>query len=72
MEKYIVDRFEGEFAVLEKKEGGTFDVPKSEIKDAKEGDIVILKDGIYVVDAEETQKRKKFMAEKIKRLFERK
>lgn len=70
--KYIIDRFEGEFAVLEKEEGGTFDVPKSEIIDAKEGDVVIFDNGIYTVDKEETKKRKELIAEKIKRLFERK
>ena len=40
MEKYIIDRFEGEFAVLEKEDGGTIDVPKTQIPDAKEGDVV--------------------------------
>ena len=72
MKKFIIDRFEGEFAVLEKEEGGTFDVPKSELGDAKEGDVVLLDDGVYIVDAEETQKRKKLISEKMRKLFGRK
>lgn len=67
MRRFIIDRFEGEFAVLEKEEGGTFDVPKSEIIDAKEGDVVIFDNGIYTVDKEETKKRKELIAEKISR-----
>ena len=70
--KYVIDRFEGEFAVLEKEEGGTFDVPKSELGDAKEGDVVLLDDGVYIVDAEETRKRKEMIAEKMRKLFGRK
>ena len=69
--KYIIDRFEGEFAVLEKEEGGTFDVPKTQIKDAKEGDVVLFDDGVYIIDAEETEKRKAMIEEKMRKLFER-
>ncbi len=70
--KYIIDRFEGEFAVLEKEEGGTIDVPKTQIPNAKEGYVVFFKDGVYSIDAEETEKRKALIAEKMKKLFERK
>lgn len=70
--KYIVDRFEGEFAVLEKEEGGTIDVPRSEIPKAKEGDVVLFENGAYSIDAEETKKRKALIEEKMKKLFGRK
>lgn len=72
MEKFIIDRFEGEFAVLEKEEGGTFDVLATKIPKAKEGDVVIFENGIYIIDEEETKRRKELIAEKMKKLFERK
>ena len=70
--KYIIDRFEGEFAVLEKEDGGTIDVPKSEIENAKEGDVILFENGVYIIDAEETEKRKALIEEKMKKLFGRK
>lgn len=70
--KYIIDRFEGEFAVLEKEDGGIIDVPKSEIEGAKEGDVVLFENGFYTIDIEETEKRKALIEEKMKKLFERK
>ena len=72
MKKFIVDRFEEEYAVLEKEEGGTIDVLKSDLPDVKEGDVVIYEDGIYTVDYEETRKRKELIKEKMRKLFEKK
>ena len=69
MEKYVIDRFEGEFAVLEKADGTTVDVKKSDLPPVKEGDVVIFNDGAYTVDSEETQKRKEIIAEKMSKLF---
>ena len=72
MEKYIIDRFEEEYLVLEKETGEIKDVLKDEIPDAKEGDVVIFENGKYTVDKEETEKRKKIIAEKLRKLFENK
>ena len=72
MKKFIIDRFEEEFAVLEKDEGGTVDVPRIKIPDAKEGDVILLENGVYTIDEAETLKRKEIIAEKMKKLFERK
>ena len=72
MEKYIVDRFEEEYLVLEKETGETLDVLKKEIPDAKKGDVVIFENGKYTVDIEETQVRKKIIAEKLRKLFVKK
>lgn len=36
----IIDRIEGEFAVVELDDGSILDVPKSLFNDAKEGDII--------------------------------
>ena len=69
MKKYIVDRFEENFAVLEKETGGTVDVDKSLLADAKKGDVVIEKDGKYFVDKKLTKERKISIMEKIRGLF---
>ena len=72
MEKFIVDRFEEEYAVLEKETLETVDVLRTELPDAKEGDVLIYENGVYTVDCEETQKRKEFIQEKLRKLFEKK
>ena len=70
MEKLIIDRFEGEFAVLEKQSGGTVDVLKKKLPDVKTGDVLIYENGTYTVDEEETLRRKKLIKEKLHKLFE--
>ncbi len=70
--KYILDRFEEEFAVLEKETGGTVNISKSFLQNAKEGDVIIEIDGEYLVDERATNKRKTRVEEKIKRLFSEK
>ncbi len=72
MKKYIIDRFEEDFAVLEKEEGGTINVPKSFFPDAKKGDIVTEKNGEYFVDEKLTMERKITIMKKIRRLFGKK
>jgi len=72
MKKFIVDRFEENYAVLENEMGKTVDVLRNEIPDAKEGDIIILRKGKYIIDTEETSRRKKIIAEKLRKLFEKK
>ena len=72
MKRFIVDRFEENFAVLEKEEGGTVDVLKSELPEVREGDVLICENGCYTVDYEETQKRKELIREKMRKLFEKK
>lgn len=68
MEKYIVDRFEGEYAVLEKEDGTTIDVLK-ELVSGAEGDVVVLKDGEYHADEEQTLVRRRMIEEKMRKLF---
>lgn len=71
MERYIVDRFEGDFAVLESEEGGTVDILKSLLPDANEGDVILFENELYRVDKEETLKRQELIAEKMRKLFEK-
>ena len=69
MEKYAVDRVEGEFAVLE-------NLKTKEIKlvellllpVVKEKDIIVYKDGFYMVDDKERRKRMKLIEQKLKKL----
>lgn len=72
MGKYIVDRFEEEYLVLENETGETIDVLKREIPNVKKGDVIIFENGKYTVDGEETEARKKIIAEKLRKLFEKK
>ena len=54
---YTLDRFEGNFAVLEDRNSKRMlDIPISNIpSNAKEGDILKLSNGSYIVDHEETK-----------------
>lgn len=54
---YTLDRFEGNFAILENRNTKEMtDIPISNIpSNAKEGDILKLSNGSYVVDYEETR-----------------
>ena len=55
----IIDRFEGTFAVCEC-DGKMIDIEKNILpEDACEGDVIFLSDGGYVIDREQTDKRKK-------------
>lgn len=56
----IVDRFEGEYAVVENiDDDTTMSIPKKMIdEEVSEGDVVCLVDGIYRTDAEQTKKRR--------------
>lgn len=57
--KGIVDRFEGEYAVIEV-DGETRDVKRNLIADSvRVSDVVILKNGKWERDSDETLKRKK-------------
>jgi hypothetical protein len=53
----IIDRFEGDFAVVEYKEGRTFNLPRSLLPPgAKEGDILTL---TMTIDNESAETRKR-------------
>lgn len=57
--KGIVERFEGEYAVIEV-DGETRDVKRNLIADSvRVSDVVILKNGKWERDSDETLKRKK-------------
>lgn len=63
--KYIIDRFEGEYAVIELNGGKTVNIPKSILpENACEGSIINI-----TVDETETTKRKEKMQSRLDGLF---
>lgn len=63
--QWIIDRFEGDKAVIELCEGKHFDIPRASLPEgAKEGDVIAV-----TVDANETEARKKRISGLRKRLF---
>lgn len=64
----IIDRFEGAIAVIEG-DDGIFDISRDLLPDnAAEGDIIISADGVYYVDEEETENRRKLFAKRLRRM----
>lgn len=64
--KLIIDRFEGNFAVVELEDGSTVDIPKKVIpKGAKEGDVLVIK-----IDTAETNRGKERIKKMMEDLFE--
>lgn len=53
----IIDRFEGEFAIVELPCDVHENILRSLLpKDAKEGDVLVIRDGVYTIDSEKTGK----------------
>lgn len=68
--KYIIDRIEGKFAVCESSELKFVNILKKELpKDVKEGDVLLFNGKSYVIDIEETKKRKKEIEDLTKDLW---
>ncbi|AOY76720.1 DUF3006 domain-containing protein [Clostridium formicaceticum] len=64
--KVTIDRFEGEYAVVELENRRTIDMPKSLVPEgAKEGDVLEIR-----IDREETDSRKKRIEELMEDLWE--
>ncbi|MDF2540511.1 MAG: hypothetical protein K0S47_229 [Herbinix sp.] len=72
MDKFIIDRFEGEFAVCEGKDKSFHPILKLQLPtDAKEGDCIIKDSmGKFMIDQEETRARKQRIRSKLNKLFE--
>jgi uncharacterized protein (AIM24 family) len=57
--KYIIDRFEGQYAVCEDEQGQMVNIEISKIPEAAvEGDVLVYTAAGYEIDTEETGKRK--------------
>lgn len=58
--KYIIDRFEGDFAICEDENGNIVDIKKDKIpREAAEGDVLIIEDENIMIALLETEERKK-------------
>ncbi len=63
----IIDRFEGEYAVIET-DGGIINVLRSELpENAAEGDVLTY-DGSWAVDGNATEERRSSMRSRLRRL----
>lgn len=64
----VIDRFEGEYAVIETENGMTA-VERSRIPaDAREGDVLRYENGSFVTDRETSAERRRAMGRKLRRL----
>lgn len=72
MKKYIVDRFEGNYAICEDENNIFVRINKSNLpSDIKEGDCLIMKDhGEFYIDIDETKARIQDIRKKLNNLFE--
>lgn len=66
----IIERFEENIAVLEDGDNGkSIEVDRNILPhNAKEGDVLELSDGCYLVNSEETEKRRKAVIERLRKL----
>lgn len=68
--RYIVDRIEGGVAVLERDDLAFEDVPLSELPAGTvRHDCLELEGGVWRIDRERTEERKRLVAEKMRGLF---
>lgn len=72
MKKYIVDRFEGKYAVCETETNSFVNIEKHKLpSEIREGDVIIENDdGSYYIDTVATEKRKELIRKKLDSLFE--
>ncbi len=70
MIKGIIDRFEGEYAVVEI-EGDIKTIRRSDISnEAREGDVVVLENNHWIIDRKDTEKLRKEIKELADKLWE--
>lgn len=63
--KVIIDRFEGEYAIVETETGKFVNIPKILLPNSKEGDVVNIE-----INKTETEERKKHIQNLINNIFE--
>ncbi|MBU3112360.1 DUF3006 domain-containing protein [Clostridium lacusfryxellense] len=67
----IIDRFEGNYVVCEKKDRTMMDIKRDSIPSvAKEGDVLSINDGLITIDVEGTEKRRREIKKLTKDLWE--
>ena len=69
--KYVIDRFEGKYAILEDENKMMIDILISDLPEGmEEGDVLIKEGDVYVIDQLETQRRKEKLRELMDDLWE--
>src|SRR5574344_1827650 len=70
-EMYVIDRFEGDYAVCENRETGEMrNIEKSLLPESvKEGTVLERENGNYIIDVETEKQIEKRVAEKMKKLW---
>ena len=70
--KYIIDRIESNYAIVEKENGDMYKIPLDDIRgDYKEGDILIYKyEEYFEIDKEFTLNRKNKVEDNMKNMWE--
>lgn len=64
----IIDRFEGDIAVVET-DSGMLDIVRDLLpENTSEGDVIVQTDGGYIIDEQATAERRKAIAERLRRL----
>lgn len=71
MEAFIIDRFEGNMAVLEDAGGAMRDIPRGNLPpDARPGDVLRYENGTFRIDAQATGKRRAEIEKQMRDLFD--
>ncbi|MCC8068590.1 MAG: DUF3006 domain-containing protein [Ruminococcus sp.] len=66
----IIDRFEGEYAILEDN-NYHYEIKRSELPhNCKEGDVIVTKDGFYTIDVQQTKLRREAILKLQRTLWE--
>lgn len=69
--EYIVDRLEDEYIVCEDQDGNIINIKQNIVEErVHEGDVLVSKDGKYIVDKTKTLNRKKYIEELVDDLWE--
>ncbi|MEN6328121.1 MAG: DUF3006 domain-containing protein [Syntrophomonas sp.] len=69
--RVIIDRFDGDYAVIETEEKSMKKIKRAEIPSAaREGDILVFKNNKWNIDSEATQRRKEQIAALAAELWE--
>ena len=68
MNGYVLDRFEGNWAILEAEDGSMHQIDRTLLAEAHEGDVVTETEGQWSVDHERTRQIREAVRQRLARL----
>ena len=69
-EKFTIDRFEQDFAVVERENGEIIDISVMYLPgNVKAGDVIILTENGYIIDEKTTAERRKSNVDRLKKIL---